>query len=66
MDWKSTRLWVCLIGMACTQWALVARMIGEQAWMAVMMVCLAAFGITKTVEYAKSGRTPAAPKAEKE
>jgi len=56
MDWKSTRLWICLVGMGLTQWALVGRLIGEQSWMAVQTVCLAAFGITKTVEYARSGR----------
>lgn len=53
MDWKSTRLLVCLLGMACSQWGLVARLISEQGWMAVMMVCLGAFGIAKVTEYAK-------------
>jgi len=53
MDPKSTRLLVALLGMACTQWALVARLIGEQVWMAVMMLALGGFGITKAVEYAR-------------
>ena len=56
MDWKSTRLWVCIIAMGLSQWGLIAARINEQVWMAVMMVTLGAFGITKTVEYAKSGR----------
>ena len=56
MDWKSTRLWVTVSGMGCAQWGLVAQLIDAQVWMAVMMVCLGAFGIAKTVEYAKSGR----------
>jgi hypothetical protein len=60
MDWKSTRLFVCMTGMGLAQWALVARLINEQAWMAVMMVCLGAFGIAKSIEYAK-GVTVAAP-----
>lgn len=61
MDWKSTRLLVCLLGLACAQWGLVARLVDAQVWMAVVMVCLGGFGLTKTVEYAKSGRpdTPA-------
>ncbi|HUT90466.1 MAG TPA: hypothetical protein VMY37_13270 [Thermoguttaceae bacterium] len=60
MDWKSTRLLICLLGMSCDQWALVARLIGPEVWMSVMLTCLAGFGITKVVEYAKSGRAPSA------
>ena len=56
MDWKSSRLWVCLIAMGLSQWGLIAGKVSAQEWMAVVMVALGAFGIAKTVEYAKSGR----------
>ena len=66
MDWKSTRTLVCMAGMACTQWGLVARLISAEVWMAVMMTCLGGFGLTKVVEYAKSGRKPDAVPCEPE
>ena len=56
VDWRSTRLLVCLLGLACAQWGLVVRLVDAQTWMAVVMVCLGGFGLTKTVEYAISGR----------
>jgi hypothetical protein len=61
MDLKSSRFVVCLLGMALTQWALVGRWIDGQVWLIVMTVCLGGFGVTKTIEYAKSGRKPDAP-----
>jgi len=57
MKWSSTRFWTCLAGMSLTQWALVAHLITEHVWMSVMMVCLGAFGLAKTAEYAK-GKQP--------
>jgi len=56
MDWKSTRFLVCLIAMGLAQWALVARLVDAQVWMAMQMTCLTGFGLTKVVEYARSGR----------
>jgi|GEM_PF-4262058 len=59
MNWTSTRLWVCLIAMGLAQWGLVVQRINEQVWMAVVMTALGAFGIAKTVEYAR-GKTDSA------
>ena len=56
MDLKSSRFVICLMGMALNQWALVARLISGEVWLIVMTTCLAGFGLTKAVEYAKSGR----------
>ena len=59
MDWKSTRMWICVLAMVFDQWALVGRLIDAQTWLVVMVTCLAGFGIVKGIEYAKSGRAEA-------